>query len=515
MFLYLNGNYKRRSNLFESVNVLSLYSAGLLNILQPDILLVLIAGTAIGMVFGVIPGLSATIGVAIFTPLTFAMDTYMAFALLLGVYCGSIYGGSISAILINIPGTPAAVMTRIDGHPMAVNGEAERAIGLATTSSFIGGIISVFFLAFFAPLIAKFALQFSAHEYFAVCIFGISVIAYISTGSMLKGFISGFLGLLLSTIGMDPVEGYSRFSYGNIELLGGLEMIPIMVGVFGIAEVLKMIEGRKEKVNILSKINRTLPSFNMIKKMFGTVIRGSIIGVFIGAVPATGGTIASIISYGVEKRLAKNPENFGKGEPRGIVGPESANNAATGGAMIPMMTLGIPGDVVTAILIGALMLHGLSPGPMLFKNHMDLVSAIFILMFLSNFIFLCFGLFGAKYFAKVITLPRAFLVSMILCLAIVGTYSVRNSIFDIWILIFSGIGGYLMNKIRIPVPPLILGFILGKLIEINFRQALILSYGNVWDFFNRPLSCFFLIMTIFVIVSPYFSFVIKKIKKIH
>ena len=497
--------------MFESGGFLSLYTVGFASVFQLDVLLALLLGTVIGIVFGVIPGLSATIGVAIFTPLTFAMSTNMAFAILLGIYCGSVYGGSISAILINIPGTPAAVMTRLDGHPLAQKGEAGRAIGLATTASFIGGLFSVFMLAFFAPMLANIALKLSAQEYFAVCVFGLSVIAYISQGSMLKGFISGVLGLLLATVGTDPINAFTRFTFGRTELVSGFEMIPLMVGVFGIAEVLKMVENRKAGAPPLKKFSRVVPSFREMGRMIGTLIRGSAIGVFIGAVPATGGTIAAIISYGVEKRLARNPDDFGKGEPRGIVGPESANNAATGGAMIPMMTLGIPGDIVTAILIGALMLHGLAPGPMLFQNNPEVVSSIFLILALANFFFLALGLLGAKYFAKVITWPRAVLVSMILCLAIVGTYSVRNSVFDVWVLALAGLGGYAADKVGIPTAPFVLGFILGGMVEQYLRQALVLSYGNFLGFFTRPISGFFLVLTIIMIASPYLTALWKKL----
>lgn len=489
--------------MFGDGGVFSLYTAGLANTLQSDVLLTLLAGTVIGVIFGVIPGLSATIGVAIFTPLTFTMSTESAFALLLGIYCGSTYGGSISAILVNIPGTISSVMTVNDGYPLTLKGEAGRAIGLATTSSFLGGIISVILLAFFAPVIAAMAIRLSAHEYFAVCLFGISVIAYVSQGTMLKGFIAGTIGFLLSTIGMESIQAFPRFTFGSTELLNGLEMIPLMVGVFGFAEVLRMAEKGSAGYTRVKEFGRVLPSLWEMVKLSSTLVRGSAIGVFIGAVPATGGTIAAIISYGLEKRISKHPETFGRGEYRGIVGPESANNAASGGAMIPMLTLGIPGDVVTAILIGALILHGLTPGPLLFTNNPEVVSSIFISMALANFAFLGMGLLAAKYFARVISLPRPMLLTMILTLAIVGTYAIRNSLFDVWVLVFSGIGGFFLTKVGIPVAPLVLGFILGPMIEKYLRQALMLSFGNPMDFILRPICATFLGLTLLVIVSPY------------
>lgn len=484
------------------MGMFALYTAGLARTLQADVLLILFLGTFIGLVFGVIPGLSATIGIAILTPFTFRMSTEASFALLLGVYCGSTFGGSISAILANIPGTIAAVMTVQDGHPMALQGEAGRAIGLATVSSFIGGLISVFALAFFAPIIAAWALQFSAQEYFAVTFFGISVIAYVSEGTLLKGFISAVLGLFLATVGVDPTTAFPRFTFDMTDLLGGLPLIPLIVGIFGFAEVLRMAERDPSTHQSVSAVGKIIPSFGEIARMSGTLFRGSFIGVFIGAVPAAGGAIAAIISYGVEKRISTHPETFGRGEPRGIVAPESANNATSGGAMIPMLTLGIPGDLVTALLIGALVIHGLFPGPLLFKDHPQVVSSIFISLLLANFIFLVLGLLGARYFAKLITLPRNILVALILGISVVGTYSIQNSVFDVWVYLVGGVAGFVLTKMRIPVAPLVIGFILGPMLESYFRQGLILAYGNPMLFFTRPIAALFLTLTILLLLSP-------------
>lgn len=489
--------------MFGEIGGLSLYTAGLARTLQPDILLLLFLGTLIGLVFGVIPGLSATIGIAILTPFTFRMSTEASFAVLLGIYCGSTFGGSISAVLANIPGTISAVMTVQDGYPMAQRGEAGRAIGLATVSSFIGGILSVFALALFAPIIAAWALKFSAQEYFAVTLFGISVIAYVSGTSMLKGFISAVLGLLAGTVGVDPTTAYPRFTFGLTELLEGLPLIPLIVGMFGFAEVLRMAEKNPSRFMRVTEVGKIVPRLAEIFRMAGTLARGSIIGVFIGAVPAAGGSIAAIISYGVEKRISSHPETFGQGEPRGIVAPESANNATTGGAMIPMLTLGIPGDLVTALLIGALIIHGLFPGPLLFKNNPEVVSSIFISLLLSNFIFLALGLLGAKYFAKLITLPRDVLLTMILCVSVVGTYSIQNSVFDVWVYLVGGILGYVLTKVGVPVAPFVIGFILGDMLESYFRQGLILAYGNPLQFFTRPIAAAFLILTITLVFCPY------------
>jgi putative tricarboxylic transport membrane protein len=306
----------------------------------------------------------------------------------------------------------------------------------------------------------------------------------------------------LGAVGMDPTTAFPRFTFGMTELLGGLPLIPLIVGMFGFAEVLRMAEKAFYSQERIREIGKILPGWGEIKRLFGTFLRGSFIGVFIGAIPAAGGSIAAIISYGVEKRISRHPETFGQGEPRGIAAPESANNGTTGGAMIPMLTLGIPGDLVTALLIGALIIHGFFPGPLLFKNNPEVVSSIFISLFLSNCIFLVLGLLGARFFAKLITLPRDVLLTMILCVSVVGTYSIHNSVF--------GILGFVLTKLGIPIAPFVIGFILGDMLESFFRQALILSYGNPLNFFTRPIAATFLILTGLLAVSPS---VIKKFIK--
>lgn len=486
----------------------NLYMAGLPLVWDFYVIILLFIGSAIGLIFGVLPGLGPTMGVSLALPFTLRMNPQAAFAILLGVYCGATFGGSISAILVNIPGTPAALMTVLEGYPMSQRGEAGKAISLATISSFFGGLISVLFLALFAPLIAEMALAFSAQEYFSIVVFALSIIAYVSPGSMLKGFMSGLLGLLIATIGTDPMTAIPRFTFGNTNLLGGIELIPLLIGVFGISESLMMVEGNiidlaSAKVN--QKIEGLIPKFKEIKSLFKPILRGSIIGTFIGAIPAAGGSTAAIVAYGLEKRISKRIELFGTGIPEGIAAPESANNGATGGAMIPMMTLGIPGDATTAVLLGGLMLHGLLPGPLLFQNHPGLVSAIFIMMALSNFAFLIYGLIGAKYFSRIITIPKIYLVPAVIVLCVLGTYSLRNNLFDVWILLGSGAIGYIMRKVAIPPAPMILGFILGSLLESNLRRALMLSKGDITTFFTRPLSLSFLILTVICCIVPFLT----------
>ena len=480
----------------------SLYTAGLALTLQPQTLLILFIGTFLGVIFGVIPGLSPVIGVSVLIPFTFMMEVVPSLALLLGMYCGAMFGGSISAIIANIPGTPAAIMTVQDGYPLAQKGEAGRAIGIATVSSFIGGVLSVLALGFFAPIIAAWALKLSAPELFAVALFGISVIAYVSPGSLLKGLLGAALGLLLSTVGVDETTGHPRFTFDLPVLLGGLPRVPLMVGLFGFAEVLRIAEKGPAAHALIAAVGKVLPRLGELWRLSGTILRGSAIGVFIGAVPATGGTVAAIVGYGIEKRISTHPETFGQGEIRGIAAPEAANNATTGGAMIPMLTLGIPGDIVTALLIAAFLVHGLFPGPLLFKNRPEVVSSIFLSLALANGMFLVLGLAGARYFARLVTLPRDLLVTLILCLTIVGIYSIQNSVFDVWVYLAAGIAGFFLTKAGVAVSPIVIGFVLGPILESYFRQGLIMSYGDPWQFVTRPIAAAFLALTLLLLLSP-------------
>ncbi len=492
--------------------LLDLYTLGVPLVFRTEVLLMLVIGSIGGVAIGALPGLTATMAVAVMTPLTYGMSTESAFALLLGAYCAGVYGGCITAVVAKIPGTPSSIMTMLDGYPMGQRGEAGKAIGIATVSSVIGGFISVLILALFAPVIANFALDFSAQEYFAIALFGLSVIAYISHGSMVKGLLSGCLGLLLATIGCDPMDGYGRYTLGSFNLLSGLELLPLLIGMFGIAEVLCTAEQRMGQVAVMRQIGRVVPTWKEMKALLPTIARGSTIGVGIGALPAAGGTIAAIIAYGVEKRVSRHPERFGHGVPEGVASAESANNATTGGAMIPMLTLGIPGDAITAILIGALLIHGLQPGPMLFSNNMPVVSSIFIMMALANLLFLGIGLLGARLVSRVVATPMRVLLPIIMLLCIIGVYAVRNSVFDLWMLALFGLIGYLFNKGGIPTASFVLGFILGPLVESNLRRSLTLSEGDLTTFFTRPICAGFLVLTFAIMVLPYVKSLLRKKK---
>ncbi len=479
-----------------------LYLAGLPYFANPIIYVYSFMGTLIGIMFGALPGLSATMTLAVFIPFTFGLSPVIAFAFLLGLYSGSVYGGSISAILMNIPGTPNAIATSLDGYPLCQKGKAGKAIGIATVSSAIGGIISVVVLMFAAPFIASLALKFSAEEYVGLALIGLSIIAIISPGSTLKGLIAGVLGLMIGVVGLDPMTSYPRFYLGQAELIDGINSVPVMIGAYGLSEMLLQLSNYKNTTVVKQELKNIIPTWGEIKMTLGTVIRSSFIGVIIGALPAAGGSIASLVAYGQEKRMGNRKELVGTGIIEGVAAPEAANNACTGGALIPMMTLGIPGDAMTAVLMGGLVIQGLRPGPLLFQQQMPFVSSIFISLLISVIFMLVLGLFGAKYFAKLIGFPRRFLVPAIITFSLVGSYAIGNSTFDIGVMLIAGVVGFFLRKMSFSVAPIILGMILGPLFESNLRRALMLSQGNWMTFISRPISLFFLIVVIGILAGP-------------
>lgn len=486
---------------------IALYTSGFA-LFDASVIIFMVLGVLLGLVVGSLPGLTATMGVSILVPLTYSLSPTAAIMMLLGIYSSANYAGSISATLVNIPGTPSAVMTTLDAFPMAQRGEAGRALGIATLSSSLGGLFSVVTLALFSPLIASIALKFTSLEMFLVALWGISIMAFVSPGSTLKGFIAGFIGLLIATIGFDPVTAIARFTFGSMNLLSGVQFIAAMIGLFGVSEILLNVEQHAVgAVQEVFKIEKSFESFKEVRGLWGVILRSSVIGVIVGAIPGAGGTIASIVSYAQQKKMSKNPDAMGKGATEGIAAAEAANNACTGGAMTTLLSLGIPGDAVTAILIGAFVLHGLQPGPFLFEKNFDLVSAIFIGMAMINVLFLVFGMFGAKYFAKLLQIPRPLLNTTILALCVIGTYAVQSSIFDVGAMLVFGIMGYLMTKQGIPRAPVVLALILGPLLEENFRRWLSLADGEyvkalTTSFTTNPVSLVLVIIVILTFVLP-------------
>ena len=471
-----------------------------MDVLNFDCLLWIALGTLIGIVFGAAPGLTATTAVALFTPITFYMPLNISLSFLMGMYCGGFYAGSIPAILINTPGAPGNAATVMDGYPMAKNGQAGRALSVSVTSSYIGGTLSAFALLVFAPIIAKIALKFGAPEYFAVAVLGLVCIAGVSGRSIVKGIAGATIGMFLSTIGMDPIDGLPRFTLDSVYLMGGIALIPALVGLFAITEVLSKVDKMDDENNkVITQISGIMPHFSEYWHNKWLILKSSIIGILVGAVPGTGPTIASWMAYNEAKRSAKDPEKYGTGIPEGVMATEASNNAVTGGALIPLLTLGVPGDTVTAVLLGALMIQGLTPGPMLLTEHYDLVAFLLWILIFANIVMLLMGLLSSKFAPYILKIPVKILMPIVCVLCITGVYAANNSFFDAAMVIVIGLGGYILMSFGFPVAPVVLGLILGPIIEPNMRMALIGSGLNPFVFISTPLSAGLLVLA-FVLV---------------
>lgn len=489
---------------------------GLSALANVEAILLMIVGTLAGIVVGGIPGLNGSMAIALLIPITYAMDPVAALAMLCGIYNGAMYGGSISAILFGIPGTPAACATIIDGHPLAKKGQALRALELSASGSCFGGIVSVFILIVAAPTLAKFALKFGAAEYFWVGMFGLSIIVSLSNDSMIKGLITGFFGLLLAMIGQDPNTAVARFvlrfipKIGTLkvstQLLGGLELVPVLVGLFALPEVFHMLEhsGEEKKVDTASvniNFKEKVHLFDQFPKRWVNYVRSAIIGTIVGIIPAAGGNIASFISYDVAKRSSKDPGSFGKGNPDGVLASETANNGVTGGSFVPLLSLGVPGSTSTAVIMGAFMIQGINLGPSIFNTNAELVYALMMALLLTNIPMVFIGFYGSKLFSKSLNMAQNVLAPLILAFAVVGSYAIRYNMFDVIVLFFFGLLGYLMNKFKFPMAPLVLGLILGSIVESNLLRALTLSHGAVTGLVNSPISWVLFILVILCLVT--------------
>ena len=473
------------------------------DLISPYMIGLAFLGVVLGLIFGALPGVSSTMALAVMLPFTYGMDTGPAMVLMLAVFFSSVYAGSVSAILLNIPGTPGAMITVLDGHAMARKGEAAEAMAYALIASIIGGLIGWILLVLLAPTIASYALKFGSAEYAAVVLFGLALVAYASSGDTLRGLAAGAIGLIVGVVGRDHITDVPRFTFGTADLQGGIDIIPLAIGVFGIAEVLNMLtRPREDVVEVAETRARTWPSWRSLRAEIPTVLRGSTIGTFVGAVPAAGSAIAVALAYACEKRLSKTPELFGTGIPRGIVAPESANNACVGGALIPMMTLGIPGDSITAVLIGVLLLHGLRPGPGLFESQPDLVVTIYGALFVAIILTaLVAGFIGIPVYRKILRIPQRILTAAVLILCLLGAFAVRNAMVDVWVAIFFGSVGLAFIKLGIPVLPLAFGAVLGPLFEENLRRTLVI-HGDIGVFFERPISLALISLSVAVLVVP-------------
>lgn len=459
-------------------------------------ILAVFAGTVAGYVIGALPGFSATMGVAIFVPFSYNMDANTAFAFLIALYCSAVFAGSIPAILIRTPGTPAAICTIHDGYPMAQKGQAGRALGLACWSSVFGGVFSAILLMFLANLIADFAISFGHYEYFMLGVLGLSMVIGMSSDNMMKGLISMAVGLVIPLVGMDSMNGMARFTFGRVELLSGLQQLPVMIGLFALSEVFIGFSAEERQAAKQQKIDGLFSGIPDMIRHKWLLVKTAVIGTFLGALPGVGATTAAIIGYDQAKKSTKEPEKMGTGQPEGIIGPECANNAVTGGALIPLLALGIPGDSVTAILLGALMIQGLQPGPILFQENPVVVQGIYISVFVSYIAIFIFSIFSIKPIARLLNIKSSILSAFVLVFCVIGSYALNNSYFDVFVAIVFGLIGYWMRKDGYPLGPMTLALVLGQMIEQKLSGALKLSGGSVLPFFTRPISLALLVITL-------------------
>lgn len=477
----------------------------LMSWLDIRMLLLTALGTFAGIYIGAIPGLSVTMAVSILISFTFKWDVNHALALISGIYLGGVYGGSRSAILLNIPGAPAAIATGLDGYPLARRGEAGQAIGLTTIVSVYGGFIGILALAVAAPAVSSLALKFGPREYLLLAIWGILLVGSLSGESLSKGIFAGALGALISCVGLDPMTGEQRLTFGNLQMSAGISYIAAMIGFFGVSEVIAQLHELKLKA-IKQNVSKIIPSWALLRKHLPLATRTSAIGVVVGALPGAGGDIAALMAYDHAKRTVKNPSRpFGEGAYEGLVAPESANNASVGGAYVPMLTLGIPGDAVTAVIIGALYIHGLKPGPLLMIETPHLFWFIVGSLTLANIFLLFFGLTGIKIFAKIVETPKPVLLPLILVLSAVGAYAINNNPVDVYWMLGFGLLGYFLKMYGFQVGPVVLGMILGPLMDRSYRQTM-LSTGEdvglfITEFFTTPLSAIIVAALVFTVVS--------------
>lgn len=474
-------------------------AAGASLLFLPRNILFCCLGSFAGVILGAIPGVTATMSIALLVPITFTLAPEAGLIMLGGIYCGAIYGGSISAILLRTPGTPSAAATIFDGYAMTQKGEAGKALGLAIYASLVGGLLSASICLFASPQVANVALKFQSPEMFWLVICGLTIMVSVAGRSLIKGLIAGLLGLVLATIGMHPFSGFIRFSFGWLALYEGLPFIVALIGLFGFSQTMVLVEkGGEEKQVATAKIERIFPGWKLLNRLKWLAIRSGLIGLFIGAIPGPGGTASIFFAYDQAKKTSKTPEKFGTGIPEGIVAPEAANNGVTGGALIPMLALGIPGNAATAALIGGLIIHGLVPGPKLFIEHSAITYAFLLSLFIANLSYAAVGFMAVRYLAKIAFIPRGFLAPAITVFCVIGTYAIRNSLVDVGIMLGMGLLGYALRKLDFPLAPIVIAMILGPLAEENLIRSMALAgiQGiSVWQFFaTRPICVMFLIL---------------------
>jgi len=488
-------------------------------LLNPTCIFWVFIGTFVGIIFGCIPGLTATMAIAMFLPVTYNMASTQGISVLTALYIGGISGGLISAILINIPGTPASIATCLDGHPLSAKGEAGKALGVGIVFSFLGTMVGLLALVLISPPLAEIAIKFGPYEYFSITIFSLTLIITLSSTNVIKGLMTGVLGLVFATVGLAPIDSVERYTFGNPNLNSGFDILTVLVGVFAISEILLAAEEARASTGDGSTVitDFTIKGFGFSLAEFRTQIfnmfRSSAIGIILGILPGIGSGTSNMLSYSVAKSQSKYPEKFGTGIIDGVVASETANNATIGGTIIPLLTLGIPGDSTSALLLGALIMKGIQPGPLIFQQNGQIVYAIYAAMGLSSLFMLFIMFFGMRGFVRILKIPGYLLLPLVFVLCTVGAYGINNQLFDCYALLFFGFVGYLLEKGKYPMSPLILGFVLGNIMEMNLRQALSYSHGDPTPFFTRPMSCTFLVLAIVSLIVNIFAVYKSRHKK--
>ena len=468
-----------------------------------------------GTLVGVLPGIGPIGAISILLPATFRMSPIPAIIMLAGIYYGAMYGGSTTSILVNIPGEAASVITCLDGYQMAKQGRAGAALGISAFGSFIAGTLGIIGLMIFAAPLARFALKFGPPEYFGVILLGLTLLMYLSHGSIIKALMMGMLGIILSCVGIDHIHGTSRMTFNLLQLWDGIDMVPLAMGLFGISEILVNIEESGTPEILKTKIKNLFPSLSDWAQSKGPILRGSVLGFCLGILPGGGAVISSFVSYALEKRLSKEPERFGKGAIEGVAGPESANNAASAGAFVPLFTLGIPANIVMALLFGALVIHGMRPGPFLIKDHPDLFWGVISSMYMGNVMLLVLNLPLIPLWVQILKIPYRILFPLILLFCIIGAYSLKSSGFEVLLMFIFGGVGYLFRKFDYEPAPLLLAFVLGPMFETNLRQSLTLSKGSFSIFFTRPIAAVAIVLAIILLVTSFIPYIAKAREKIE
>lgn len=470
-------------------------------LLDPVCLVLILMGVVVGIIFGAVPGLSSTMALILFLPMSFGMEPMKGIALLVGLYLGGMSGGLISAILLKIPGTPSSIATVFDGGPMAEQGKAGKALGIGILASFVGGLISILALMFISPYLAKVTLAFTSAEYFAIAMFALTIISSLSGKSLINGILAGFFGIALSLVGIAPIDGAIRFTFGQSKLYGGFNQVVILIGVYAVTDIIRAGFERKSILSNGEKKTFKMDSLYGIKlgdffKRWLNIIRSALIGLGIGILPGIGGSTASLLAYTAAKGMSKHPETFGKGEVDGVIASETSNNAVIGGSLIPLITMGIPGNVATAVFLGGLTIHGISPGPLVFTKSGQFIYGIFIALIIANIFMLIAERAGLRVFVKLLDIPKYYLLPIVLMCCVIGAYCSKFTTFDVYCVFIFGLIGVLFKYLKVPATPLIIGFILGNMTETNFRQALMQTGGSWSIFVTRPISLIFLLLAL-------------------